>query len=126
VEITSADHAAGFDAARVNLRLAIELERGDLPTSRAHWMVGAYHMADGEYSQATSNFEQGIIFAKQADATVDELLNHGYILVAKLLASPDDTSTLEAYENLKVAFQEVEHGGDFAQQLDTAYDVFSK
>ena len=125
VEISSADHAAGFAAARVNLRLAIELERGDLPTSRAHWLVGAYFMADGEYSQAISNFEQGIIFAKQADATVDELLNHGYILVTKMLASPDDTSTLEAYVNLKAAFQEVEHGGDFVQQLDTAYKVFS-
>ena len=29
VVITKADHAAGFDAARVNLRLAVELERGD-------------------------------------------------------------------------------------------------
>lgn len=123
--ITSADHAAGFDAARVNLRLAIELERGDLPTSRAHWMVGAYHLAECEYGQAINSFEEGIKFAKQADAVVDELLNHGYILLAKMLAKSGDASIPEAYENLKTAFQEVEHGGDFVQQLDTAYQVFS-
>lgn len=125
VQITPADHDAGFDAALVNLRLAIELARGDLPTSRAYWMVGAYYMAEGDYSSAINNFEQGVKFAKKADATVDELLNHGYILVSKMLASPLDTGTAEAYENLKVAFQEVEHGGDFVQQLDTAYNVFS-
>jgi tetratricopeptide (TPR) repeat protein len=126
VVITSADHAAGFDAARLNLRLAIELERGDLPASRAYWLVGAYQLADGKYNQAVSSFEEGIKFAKQADATVDELLNHGYILVTKMLATPDDTSIPVAYENLKTAFQQVEHGGDFVQQLDTAYQVFSK
>jgi hypothetical protein len=126
VEITSADHAAGFDAARVNLRLAIELERGDLPSSRAHWMIGAYQLADGDYDQAIGHFEQGVIYAKQAGATVDELLNHGYILVAKMLTSPDDTSTEEALDKLKTAFQEIEHGGDFIQQLDTAYKVFSQ
>lgn len=122
IEITSADHAAGFDSARVNLRLAIELERGDLPTSRAHWMVGAYHLADGEYPDAISAFEQGIVFAQQAGSSVDELLNHGYILVE----SPEYTSVREAYESLKVAFQEVEHGEDFIQQLDTAHTVFSR
>lgn len=126
VVITFADHAAGFDAARVNLRLAIELERGDLPTSRAYWLVGAYYLADGEYDQAINSFEKGIKYAKQADATVDELLNHGYILVAKMLATPDEPGIPEAYDNLKTAFQQVEHGGDFIQQLDTAYQVFSK
>lgn len=126
VEITRADHAAGFDAARVNLRLAVELERGNLPTSRAYWMMGAYNLAEGEYSLAISNFEQGVIFAKKADAIVDELLNHGYILIAQMLASPADKNPREAYEKLKTAFQEVEHGGDFVQQLETAYKVFSK
>lgn len=126
IEITSADHEAGFDAARVNLRLAIELERGDLPTSRAFWMVAAYHLADGEYNQAIDSFEQGILFAKRADALVDELLNHGYILISKMLKSPTDTSLQDDYERLKADFREIEHGEDFILQLDTAYAVFSK
>jgi hypothetical protein len=126
VGITPADHAAGFDAARVNLRLAIELERGDLPTSRAYWMVAAYYLADGEYEQAIVNFEQGNLFARQAGAGVDELLNHGYILVPKMLNNPDDVILREDFEKLKLAFQEVEHGEDFIQQLNTAYAVFSK
>jgi len=126
VEITSADQAAGFDAARVNLRLAIELERGDLPASRAHWMVGAYHLADGKYSQSIKSFEQGIVFAKKADARADEMLNQGYILISKLLASPEDRPAREAYNDLKAVFQKIEHGDDFTRQLDTAHVVFSR
>jgi hypothetical protein len=124
--ITSADQAAGFDAARVNLRLALELERGDLPTSRAYWMVAAYHLADGDNKHAIANFEQGILFARQAGAGVDELLNHGYLLVTKMLNDPDDESLQADYEKLKTAFREIEHGEDFIKQLDTAYGVFSK
>ncbi len=126
IEITPTDHRAGRDAARVNLRLAIELERGDLPTSRAYWLVGAYHIADGEYNQAIDNFERGINFAKQANATVDELLNHGYVLIAKILTSSEDMNIRNDFENLKGAFWEVEHGEDFIRQLDTAYSVFTK
>jgi hypothetical protein len=126
IEITSADHAAGFDAARVNLRLALELERGNLPASRTYWMVGAYHLASGEFDQAIDNFEQGILFARQADAILDELLNHGYVLAAKMLNTPEDDSLQEDYKKLKAAFREVEHGEDFIQQLDTAYAVFSR
>ena len=125
IEITSADQLAGFDAARVNLRLAIELERGDLPTCRAHWLVGAYHLADGEYKQAIESFEKGVVFAKKADARADELLNQGYILIAKLLASPEDSNLLKEYEGLKATFLDVDHGEDFIQQLDTAHKVFS-
>ena len=125
VVITSADQAAGFDAARVNLRLAVELERGDLPTSRAHWMVGAYHLAEGEYNLAIESFEQGVVFARKADARADELLNQGYILIVQLLASPENSHLIEEYQSLKSSFQNVEHGEDFIQQLDTAYKVLS-
>jgi hypothetical protein len=124
VVITGADQAAGFDAARVNLRLALELERGDLPTSRAYWMVAAYHLAEGDHVQAVANFEQGVLFARQAGAGVDELLNHGYILVTKMLATPEDGSLQKDYEKLQTAFREVEHGEDFIQQMDTARKVF--
>ena len=116
--ITQSDHEAGFDAARVNLRLAIELERGDLPTSRAHWMVGAYHLQDGAYDQAISSFDEGVKFARKANAHADDLLNQGYILVARLLASPEVSATREDYETLKSSFQEIEHGDSFIQQMD--------
>lgn len=124
VLITAADHAAGFDAARVNLRLAIELERGDLPTSRAYWMVAAYHLADGNHKLAIANFEQGVLYARRSGAGVDELLNHGYILVVNMLITPEDESLQEDYEKLKTAFREIEHGEDFILQLDTAHAVF--
>jgi hypothetical protein len=57
---------------------------------------------------------------------VDELLNHGYVLVVKMLIAPEDDSLKGDYKKLKAAFREVEHGEDFIQQLDTAFAVFSK
>jgi exonuclease VII small subunit len=123
--ITQSDHEAGFDAPRVNLRLAIELERGDLPASRAHWMVGAYHLEDGAYDQAIASFEEGMKFARQAGSQADEMLNQGYILVARLLVSPEDSASHEDYETLKSSFQEIERCESFIQQLDTALKVFS-
>ncbi len=125
ITITAADHAAGFDAARVNLRLAVELERGDLPTSRAHWMVGAYYLEDGAFDKAIESFEESMNYAKKADAQADEMLNQGYILVARLLASPDDDNAQEEYKRLKASFKTIENGEDFIQQLETALKVFS-
>ena len=43
-----------------------------------------------------------------------------------MLNAPEDDSLKGDYENLKAAFREVEHGEDFIQQLDTAYEVFPK
>jgi hypothetical protein len=58
-------------------------------------LVGAYHLADGEYNQAIESFEQGVVFAIKADARSDELLNQGYILISKLLASPEESGLHE-------------------------------
>ncbi len=124
--ITSADQAAGFDAARVNLRLAVDLERGNLPTSRAHWLMVAYHMAEGEYSESVPHFEKGGAYAHKVREQTDEMLNRGYILIAEMLMSPDDANTSAAFDNLKEDFRALEHGDDFIQQLDTAYEVFSR
>ena len=60
------------------------------------------------------------MFVRQAGAGVDELLDHGYILVAKMLDTPDDVILRKDFNMLKLAFQEVEHGEDFIQQLNTA------
>ena len=125
MEITSADHAAGFDAARLNLRLAGELGRGDFPTSRAYWMIGAYHLAEGDYKKALTAFEQGSSFAKKADALGDEMLNQGYQLLSKMLISPSDSSLRKDYEQLKENFLSIDHGEDFIQQLETAFKVFT-
>jgi hypothetical protein len=54
------------------------------------------------------------------------MLNRGYILIAEMLMSPDDANTSAAFDNLKEDFRALEHGDDFIQQLDTAYEVFSR
>ena len=53
------------------------------------------------------------------------MLNQGYILVARLLASPDDDNAQEEYKRLKASFKTIENGEDFIQQLETALKVFS-
>src|SRR5207237_9220764 len=47
ITITPTDLALGLDAAKANLRLAEQLQRGDLPMSRAHWMLAGHHLSAG-------------------------------------------------------------------------------
>ena len=83
-------------------------------------------MADGEYREALSAFEQGSAFARKADALANQMPNQGYILVSEMLISPEESGTTNVCENLKESFQSIDHGEDFFQQLDTAYNVFSR
>jgi hypothetical protein len=55
-------------------------------------MVGGYYLEGGEYEQAINSFQEGVKFARKVDAQADEMLNQGYILVARLLVSPEDSA----------------------------------
>ena len=74
-------------------------------------MVGAYQLEGSEYDLAIKSFEEGINFARKADAQADEMLNQGYIFLAKLLASPGDNAVRTGYDSLKADFQDIEYGG---------------
>ncbi len=71
VVITSAEAAVGLDAARSNLAIAIDLDKGDLPLARAHWMLGAHLLTSGGHEDAGRAFEASEVCAVTAGADVE-------------------------------------------------------
>jgi hypothetical protein len=128
IEVTSRDVAIGLDAARLNLRLARELERGPLPMSRAHWLLGAQLMASGRLTEAEKAMQESANEAAKADNEAERLLSLGYVAVAKIL-SADDPRESPAHQDLadvKKRLGGVQDGEFFAQQLDTALSALSR
>jgi len=126
IVINQAELAAGLDAAKVNLRLARELEKGPLRVSMAYWVLGAQYMAAGKHSEALEAF---VLSKEQAHASLDslyELLASGYVGVAKIAGV---TNRAEGERELEEAIESLKKfRTDDAQfcidQLRTAVKVF--
>ena len=66
IVITPPEARAGCAAARANLALTKELEKGELTRSRAHWLLGAHELAAGRPDDARPNFETAATLARAA------------------------------------------------------------
>jgi tetratricopeptide (TPR) repeat protein len=126
IVVDDSDLAAGLDAAKVALRLVREMELDELRLSRAKWMLAAYYLATKDYEEAKQTFEEASEFARAAESNADVLLCEGFVALAKLLANPDDNRSRAKLDDVKMQIAKIEHGEDFINQLDTAYQVFSK
>ena len=74
IVITPSDEAIGLDAALANLRLAVELNKGDLPLSRARWMLGAQQISAKIYDDAAASFQKAAEHALAAKEQGEALL----------------------------------------------------
>jgi hypothetical protein len=123
--IAASDLEVGLDAARANLRLGEELNKGDLPLSRAHWMLAAHLMAIQRYAGAIAHFDQAATYAEQADSHPDALLSRGFADLAKLLDRPDDVEAAARLQQTKADIAPLENGPFFVSQIETAASVFA-
>jgi hypothetical protein len=127
IAVTAADVALGLDAAKTNLRLANELQKGDLPLSRAHWMLGAQQLAAGDFAAATNSFVAAETFAAAANTPTEALLARGFVLVTHLVAAyRQGTPAPAAAElaTLKQSLAQLPDGEAFCSQFDGALAVF--
>jgi hypothetical protein len=124
IQINDRHRHLGLTSARINLDLAISLHKPSLPLSRAYWMLGAHHIAAGEYASAEARFALGAQTAREANSHPDELLSHGFSQIAALLADPENTTAEEKLAEIKTALLKEEHGEFFVKQLDDALRVF--
>lgn len=124
IELDGTARRTGLDAAHTNLRLAHELGRGEVPLSRARWVLGAQQMANGDLAGARENFAEAATLAQAADAEGESLLSQAFAMQCERLQSPADTGLQRRYEALKAQLATQEHGDFFCQQLDTAWAVF--
>lgn len=125
IAVTRTHVAIGLDAARTNLRLAAELDKGSLAMSRACWILAAQQLAAGDAQSAIDQFSAGARHATKAGRPADELLNLGFAQLATVLLSGEDTDRDELNEILN-ALNSTEEGRMFAAQIKTAEDVFNR
>jgi len=124
---TLSDLDWGFDAAKMNLRLARELEKPPIKLSIAHWMLGACHLAAGRYDEAVGAFTLAKTKAIEAEDKPNEMLAIGYVGVAKLVADPQDKKARETFDKVIATFKEEqpEYWEFYIEQLETALKVFA-
>jgi len=128
IVVGQSDLRFGLDAARTNLRLAQSLHKGDLPVSRAYWMLGAQQLASRQLAPAKNSFDQAAQYAQAAAEQAEALLATGFSRLIDLLASPDETQTKTAQTQLaevKAVLAKQDNGQFLIDQLDTALKVFT-
>jgi hypothetical protein len=123
VTITAADEAAGCDAAKLNLRLAVELKKDAKPMMNAHWMVGAYWVAEGKAEEAFAAFDAARRFAEQARDASAEGMCRAYAILARLTR---DSSVEGEFTEALASLRKIESkdAGFYVEQLKTARRVF--
>jgi hypothetical protein len=124
ISITAADLAVGRDAARTNLRLARELNKGDIPTSRAHWLLGAHQLAAGDRASARNSFVQASRHARAAKELGETLSNDAFAQLCDVLDAPHDAGAKERLSKTLEALRREKDGDFFASQVETARRVF--
>ncbi len=125
IVIARAHVKIGLDAARTNLRLAAELNKGSLAMSRACWMLAAQQLAAGEAQSSIQQFSAGALHATKAGRPADELLNRGFGQLAALLLSGQDPYR-DKLNKVIDALNSTEEERMFATQIKTAEDVFNR
>ncbi|MEX1295631.1 MAG: hypothetical protein AB1Z67_05615 [Candidatus Limnocylindrales bacterium] len=98
IVITPPEARAGCAAARANLALATELEKGELPRSRAHWILGAHELAAGRPEDARADFEAAVALARAAGdvGLAEARLSRAFVALADMAAGTGSEHELEA------------------------------
>jgi len=125
ITTSKSDEAVGLDAARLNLRLAVELKRGPDPMFNAHWALGAQLMAAGQLKEAAASFERSAEIARTSKNRGQELMATGYALLAQLISTPGPETEKVFAANAQALVKEKD-GKFFQDQIATARRVFSE
>jgi hypothetical protein len=125
ISLDRSDLAAGMDAARLNLRLAEELDKPEKAKANAWWAVGAHFLAVADYDNAGDAFIRAAAHAANAEATLNRAME-AYVNLAKSLAAPEDDAVREKFYGAVAALKQSdgEDAAAFAEQVLGALRVF--
>ncbi len=112
-----------LDAARTNVRLAVELEKGSIAVGRGHWMVGACLLALGRYQDALAEFLAARLAADEGRSDAESALAEGYEALVRVIERPGDASIEAELNEILDRLRELD--GAFAAQIETARSVFA-
>jgi len=126
IVITESDLAIGLEAARLNVRLAEELDRPEKARANALWTLGAQQLAAGDHSQAAETFGRAQSHAIRADAPALVQMLEGYVLMSHSLAQPaDGNGRFEIFVD-SLRADGTQEAKEYAEQLSVAMTVFQK
>jgi hypothetical protein len=121
---------AGREAAARCLAIRLDPAHEGVPFSytleMAHWVAGAYHLADRQFAAARAQFD--IARQRAQEEGGDGLLAEGYLALTSLLERPGDASASTAFEAVLVAFNARtgdEDAAFYRDQLLTCRRVFA-
>jgi len=125
VAISQSAMRIGYDAARLNLRLAAELKRSEDALARAWWTFGAHELSAGLYGPAREAFVQGHAHAVKSPDKALVLLLEGYTAMVDALVKPEPAARV-AFDKVITALQADKEGDgrDYASQLTEAFAIF--
>ncbi|HEY4329720.1 MAG TPA: hypothetical protein VGN88_08285 [Phycisphaerae bacterium] len=117
---TSDQMAMGLEAARLNLQLAIELEKPPERLRDAHWLLGAQMLAKGDIRNAREEFKMAV--SEAADEHYG--LHNGYVLLTGVLLREEGAGVKWDGHMTGLAAADTENGKFAHAQLMTAFHVF--
>ena len=126
IALAPSDHAIGEEAALLNLRLAVELQRDAVAQCRAHWLVGAFRLTAKDYAVARETFAHAARFAEDGNGHADAALNRAYAALAAAFENGRAQKSVAAYTSALDALAKVDDGADYVRQVRTAEKVVSQ
>lgn len=117
--------AVGLDAARLYLRLALELDRDAAGMARAYDLLGRHLLAARAHEGALGCFRRAALYAKRAELEAEQLLAAGYGALARLRLDERDDAAQEALNEALERLAAADGDGPaYAAQLATAVGYF--
>ncbi len=128
ISITATERAIGLDAARLNLRLAVELRRPAEPRGHAHWLLGAQLLAAGQFDAAAGEFAASARQFAEAEKPTERQMALAYEGLTRRLQQPGDAARQKAWRQSLAALEALDNDDArfFAEQIRTAEKVFAK
>lgn len=128
ISITATERAIGLDAARLNLRLAVELNRPAEARGHAHWLLGAQLLAAGEFDAAGAQFTDSARHFAEAEKPTEEQMAVVYERLTRRVQQPGDAARRKALMQSLAALEALnsDDARFFAEQIRTAEKVFAK
>lgn len=123
IAITTDQARLGLDAAVWNLELAVELDKDDLPMSRAHWMLGAHLLTGGDAAAAREQLDAAAECARRAGSPADEASARALIALADI-ARGDERGETQLHTTLEL-LEGLDDGPMFVDQITTVRRVLS-
>lgn len=124
IALSAANRLIGLQAAKINLQLAIDLDKDPMRQSRAYWLLGAQQMAAKKLEKAEQSFALGAGLAVEAGEEGDEKLCLAFQALAACLQDKENETLTADLLEAKAALKQVAYGQDYIKQVEDAQRIF--